>query len=297
VSPGKSKRQADFPLSPTCSFLLQRIFTESQAIKTLIDQGSTLLPLQPPEETWLSPTTPSPATPSFNASNPHTRLSVRLRLLLLSIMRYPFANPIIPVFFFQPSNLHLSSALLATHLSSALLSLRTKADRISLPTLVQKLNWRGDTRIIGLSGRAPIWDVKSTALGAAVVEGWDFSSAPPGARAKVSPRRVEERERRRVCLSQGCFKLTLSHGFYLSLSSFNLISQKYTPFFSHSVIRGVGESSLPALLASIEAESGGLKGHLLSRFVRSFFLPSERKPSLVLLLSHSKLDPTTKPEN
>lgn len=79
---------------------------------------------------------------------------------------------------YQPTNLHLTSALLATHLTSALLPLRLKTGRISLSTLVQKLNWRGDTRIIGLSGRAPVWDVNAsaTAVGKAVVEGWDFST-------------------------------------------------------------------------------------------------------------------------
>lgn len=46
-------------------------------------------------------------------------------------------------------------------------------NRTSLPTLLQKLNWRGDTRLIGLVGRAPVWDARASLK---ADQGWDFSS-------------------------------------------------------------------------------------------------------------------------
>ncbi|CED85323.1 Members of tubulin/FtsZ family [Phaffia rhodozyma] len=60
----------------------------------------------------------------------------------------------------SPPNLFQSSALVASHLVSVLMPLRLKTDRLGMASLRQGLNWRGDTRLCELSGRAALWDVE-----------------------------------------------------------------------------------------------------------------------------------------
>lgn len=63
----------------------QRAFTEGQFIRSLMENSALLVPIQCPEETWLSPSippfdinSPNPIPPvSFNLSNPDINLDVR----------------------------------------------------------------------------------------------------------------------------------------------------------------------------------------------------------------------------
>lgn len=66
-----------------------------------------------------------------------------------------------------------TSALLSSHLTSVLMPLRSKVDRgrMGMSELVSGLNWRGDTRMTGLEGSVPVWDVES-----ANKAKWDFST-------------------------------------------------------------------------------------------------------------------------
>lgn len=94
-----------------------------------------------------------------------------LVLPLADLAATPAATPFpLPV---DLSSTYETTALLSAHLTSALLPLRSKRDRgqMGLSEFAGRLNWRGDTRVLGLEGSVPVWDVASAESGR-----WDFSA-------------------------------------------------------------------------------------------------------------------------
>jgi hypothetical protein len=112
---------------------MQRVFTESATLLSLAGANALILPLADPAAAPVDVAFPLPL---------------------------------------DRSSIFETSGLLSAHLASALLPLRSKRDRgqMGMSEFAGRLNWRGDTRILGLEGSVPVWDAQAAESGR-----WDFS--------------------------------------------------------------------------------------------------------------------------
>lgn len=127
---------------------MQRVFTESATLLSLTGANALVLPLADPAAAPAEVTFPVPL---------------------------------------DRSSVFETTALLSAHLSSALLPLRSKRDRgqMGMSEFAGRLNWRGDTRILGLEGSVPVWDARAAESGR-----WDFSVFQSGKVAENGPATV-----------------------------------------------------------------------------------------------------------